>query len=73
MTAEIKLVKDRGNDETIALLYELLSRAEQGEVVGLVGMAELRGGFTESFGTETWSRLQAAGALLELAVKRVQE
>lgn len=73
MTAEIKLVQDRGNDKTIALLYELLSRAEQGEVVGLVGMAELRGGLVESFGTATWSRLQTAGALLELAVGRVQE
>lgn len=65
-------VVDKNNEETITQLRDALRRAEAGEVIAVSGILELSTGDYMSFGSPTLSRLQTAGALLELAVQRLR-
>lgn len=66
-------VRDECRDEAVATLRQLLADAEAGEIIAVSGIAELAGGSYRQFGSATMSRLQTAGALLELAVQRLDQ
>lgn len=52
-------------------LRELLKQAEAGEITGICGIVELPGDNYRNIGSETCSRLQTAGALLDAAINRL--
>lgn len=75
MTDPVRLhtVRDECRDEAVETLRQLLRAAESGEILAVSGIAELPGGSYRQFGSATMSRLQTAGALLELAVSRLDQ
>lgn len=71
--SQLRSVAVECNEDAVQHLKDLLADAEAGEVLTVSGIAELRDGTYRQFGSTTMSRLQTAGCLLELAVRRVQE
>lgn len=67
--AKLRTVQVEANEETIALLRELLAEAEAGDLLTLSGVAEYRDRY-RTLGTRSQDRLRTAGMLLEAAVAR---
>lgn len=69
----LKLVvySDEVKKDVIATLERMLEIAKSGKAIGCSGIIELEGSTYQQFGTKTMSRLQTAGALLELAIERL--
>jgi hypothetical protein len=72
-TTNIVALVDRGNAEVIATLEGLLAEAKKGEIVALIGLADLPGGQYKMFGGVTKDRHRMAGILMDLAVNRLTE
>ena len=70
---EIKAVPEICNEKAIAVLKGLLKGAEEGTLITVTGIAECRDGTYYHFGSATMSRLQTSGALLECAIKRLED
>jgi len=64
---------DRCNQSCIEKLEDLLRKAREGEIVSVHGIAMDGKGLYFNFSTETLSRLQIAGALLETAIERLRD
>jgi hypothetical protein len=63
----------RLKESVIDLLTTQLAEAQTGRIVGICGVVEYANGTYETIGSQTMSRLQTAGALLEAAMKRLAD
>lgn len=66
---EIKKVR---NDGAIALMNKIIAGLEVGEITGVSVVIENSDGTYRLEGSETFSRLQTVGILMDLAVKRLE-
>lgn len=75
MAGSLKLVTSRDHTRESALktLEKLRAEIESGETIAISGIAESSDGGYHMFGSETMSRLQTAGALLECAIARLDD
>lgn len=72
MTDPVRLqtIKSRIHEDVASCLRELVERADAGEIVGVTVVSEHPDGTYGVTGSQTLSRLQTMGALLDAAIMR---
>jgi hypothetical protein len=59
------------NTDALQIVSSLIPRIESGEITGITLAIEFSDGTYTTMGSESFSRLQSAGVLLEMAIRRI--